>query len=188
MTGYWALFIIPWAIAGAWIFRTRGGGNWPVDLPRIVDLGIWGLLLALPLWWLAPWWAAILGVAWVMALTSWGHGDFLDMGGGTGDPDEILAKVVTFLTGKSDGFWRDGLGMALSGTTYVAGPAVIAAVFASPWWLLWLPIGFFGKGAAYVIGKRFQFSEIGLGSTVIGEYLTGGFMCAATGLFWWSLS
>ncbi len=188
MSGLYVLLIVPWAIAGGWSYRTRGGGNWPADLPRIVDLGIWGLLLALPLWFIAPWWAALIGVAWVMALTSWGHGDFLDMGGGTGDPDEVLAKLVTLLTGRSDGFWRDALGMGISGATYVVGPAVIATVFAGPLWLLWLGIGFLGKGAAYVLGKRFAAPGVGLGHTVIGEYLTGFTLCGGAGLLWFVIS
>ncbi len=148
-----------------------------------MDLGIWGLLLGLPLWFIAPWWAALIGVAWVMALTSWGHGDFLDMGGGTGDPDEILAMVVTFLTGQSDGFWRDGLGMAISGATYLIFPAILAAFFFSPWWLFWIGVGFLGKGGAYLMGKWLQ-NKISLKHTVVGEYMTGFLMVSGTGLFW----
>ncbi len=187
MTGYLALLILPYALAGGFWFRVRGGG-W-FDVPRIVDLTVWGLLVTLPVWFIGvPWYGSILSVAWVAALTSWGHGDFLDMGGRTGDPDEILAKLVTFLTGSSDGFWRDGLGMALSGLTYIVGPAIIAGVYASPWWLLWLLVGCL-KGAAYLIGKKLWLEgmRFGPGHTVIAEYLTGGFMCAGSGLLWWGL-
>lgn len=186
MTGYWPLLILPWAIAGAWIYRTRGGGNWPVDLPRIVDLGIWGLLLALPLWWLAPW-AAVIGVAGVMGFTSLGHGDFLDGGSGTkGDPDEMLAPFADFFTGQRDGRLHDIIGMALSGMTYTLVPAIIAATFAGPLWLLWLPIGAL-KGVGYAIGWRFGVPEWGLQPTVIGECLTGFMLCGGTGLLWWWL-
>ena len=73
--------------------------------------------------------------------------------------------------------------MMFSGMSYTLAPAVVAAIFAGPLWLLWLPIGAL-KGPAYILGKRFEFPQIGLGSTVIGEYLTGGFMCAWSGLMW----
>ncbi len=182
MSGYWALLSLPWAIAGAWSYRTRGGGNWPCDFPRIVDLALWGLLLAMPLWWLAPWWAALIGVAGVMAFTSLGHGDFLSVG--RPDPDEYISRFLHLFTDSRDGPVHDALGMALSGMSYTLVPAVAAAIFAGPLWLLWLPIGAL-KGAAYVLGKRFAFPEIGLGHTVIGEVLTGFLLCGATGLLWW---
>ncbi len=180
-----AFLILPWAIAGAWSYRTRGGGNWPCDFPRIVDLALWGLLLAMPLWWLAPWWAALIGVVGVMAFTSLGHGDFLDGGSGTrGDPDEMLAPFADFFTGQRDGRLHDIIGMALSGMSYTLVPAVVATIFAGPLWLLWVPIGAL-KGASYALGWRFAVPELGIGGTVVGEVLTGFWLCGATGLLWW---
>ncbi len=181
------LLILPWALAGAWIYRTRGGGNWPVDLPRIVDLAIWGLLLALPLWWLAPWWAALIGVAGVMGATSLGHGDLIDFGTNKRtDPDEYISRLLHLFTDSRDGPVHDALGMALSGMTYTLVPAVVAAMFAGPLWLLWLPIGAL-KGASYALGWRFAVPEWGLQPTVVGEYLTGFLLSGATGVLWWGL-
>jgi len=182
------LLLVLWAVAGGFWFRVRGGG-W-FEVPRVVDLGVWGLLVTLPIWFIGvPWYLGILAVVWCSTLTAWGHGDFIDMGGGTGDPDEVLAKVVTWLTGRADGYWRDALGMGLSGASYLVLPAALAAAYASPWWLLWLLVGFLGKGGAYAIGKRFEAPQLGLDSTVIGEYLTGGFMCAGSGVLWfWRLA
>ena len=180
--------IIPYAIAGAWSYRTRGGGDWPVNLPRIVDLGLWGLLLALPLWVLAPWWAALIGVAGVMAFTSLGHGDFIDFGtSGRTDPDEWLSRVLHLFTDLRDGPVHDAIGMGLSGMTYTFIPAVIASYFSGPLWLVWLPIGCL-KGASYALGWRLAIPQFDLGGTVLGEILTGFLLCGATGLLWWSMA
>ncbi len=184
MSGYLVPLL---AIAGAWIFRTRGGGNWPCDFPRIVDLGIWGLLLALPLWWLAPPWAALIGVAGVMGATSLGHGDLIDFGtSGRTDSDEYISRLLHLFTDSRDGPVHDALGMALSGMSYTLVPAVVATIFAGPLWLLWLPIGAL-KGASYALGWRFAVPELGIGGTVIGEYLTGFLLCGGSaGLLWWA--
>jgi len=188
MTGYWALLILPWAVAGAWIYRNRGGGNWPVNLPRVLDLGIWALLLTLPLWWIAPWWAAGIGVAAAMAATSLGHGDFIDFGtSGRTDPDELLSRLLHLFWDRRDGPTHDAVGMMLSGMTYTLVPTILAVVFAGPLWLLWLPIGTF-KGAAYALGWQLGVPEWGLDETALGEILTGFFLCGATGLLWWLLS
>ncbi len=179
------LLILPWAVAGAWIYRTRGGGNWPVDLPRVLDLGIWALLLSLPLWFIAPWWAALIGVGSVMAWTSLGHGDFIDFGtSGRTDPDELLSRFLHLFWDKRDGPVHDGVGMMLSGATYTLMLTILAAAFGGPQWLLWLPIGAL-KGLAYTIGWRFNIPSWNIDETALGEVLTGFFLCGATGLLWW---
>ena len=186
MSGYLALLVIPWALAGGWWYRVRGGGGGLPDVPRIVRLVVWALLLTIPLWFIAPWWAALVGVAAVTVATSLGHGDFLDFSrGGRGDPDELLAPLADWVTGQRAGFRHDMVGMGLSGILMTFGPAVVASYFAGPLWLVWAPLGAL-KGLAYAIGYRFAAPEIGIEPTVVGEWLTGIFLCGATGLLWWA--
>ena len=53
-------------------------------------------------------------------------------------------------------------------------------------YLLWLPIGAL-KGVAYTLGWRYGAPEIDIQPTVLGELLTGGLLCGATGLLWWAV-
>ncbi len=182
--------IIPYALAGGWWFRVRGGA--PPRLPRFALILGWSLIMTLPIWWLAPWWAAALVVAVTTGATSLGHGDWQDFGTShLSDPDEYLNVIVHRLTSKRDGTLHDMIGMALSGMSYTLAPALAAAVFAGPLWLLWLPVGAL-KAIAYWLGWRvFGFRVTFAGGlldhpTAVGEFLTGFLICGATGLLWWA--
>jgi len=186
MTGYLALLIIPWALVGGWWYRVRGGGGGLPDVPRIVRLVVWALLMTVPIWWLAPWWASVLTVAAVAGATSLGHGDFLDFSmKGKGDPDELMAPLADYITNERSSFKHDFIGMGLTGLLYTFPCAVVASYFAGPIWLVWWPLGAL-KGPAYATGYRYAAPELGIEPTVTGEWLTGIFLCGATGLLWWS--
>ncbi len=173
--------IIPWALTAGWWYRVRGGGAGLPGVPRIIRLVVWALLLTVPLWWLAPWWAALLGVAAVTGATSMGHGDFLDFSPhGRGDPDELLAPLTDWITGERSSFTHDMIGMGLTGLTYTFAPALIAAYWAGPLWFAWWPLGAL-KGLAYAMGYRFA---VGIQPTVLGEWLTGILLVGTTGLLW----
>ncbi len=188
MTGYWALLILPWALLAGWWFRVRGGGGGVPYLPRIIRLVVWALLMTVPIWWLAPWWAALLTVLAVAGATSLGHGDFLDFSmKGKGDPDELMAPLADYITGERSSFRHDFIGMGLTGLLYTLVPGIIAGYFAGPLWLLWCSVGLL-KGVSYAIGYRFAVPELGIEPTVLGEYLTGFSIVLATGLLWYFLS
>ena len=78
MSGYLALLIVPYAIAGALTYRLRGGGFFP--LPGLVRRLLSALLICLPIWWLAPWWAALGALGATMAVIPMGHGAIMDFG------------------------------------------------------------------------------------------------------------
>ncbi len=183
-----ALLLLLWAVVGGLWYRFRGGGFKPFDLPRAIDLGVWALLMTLPIWFIGiPWWGIPIPVVVVALVTALGHGDFLDGGSGTrGDPDEIFAPLTDLITGTRDGRWHDTVGMAISGMSYTIVPAFHAALFDGPMWLLWLPIGAL-KGLAYAIGWRIQ-GRIPIPQfdhpTAVGEFGTGFLLCGGVGLLW----
>ncbi len=184
-----AYLILPYAILGGLWFRYRGSGV-PFHPPRIVLILGWALIMTLPIWWLAPWWAAALVVAVTTGATSLGHGDWQDFGTShLSDPAEYLNVIVHRLTSKRDGTLHDMIGMALSGMTYTLAPALAAAVFAGPLWLLWLPVGAL-KAIAYWFGWRVFGFKVPIPHldhpTAVGEFLTGFLICGATGLLWWA--
>jgi len=177
MSGYLAFLIIPWALAGAWWYRVRGGGGGLPDVPRWLRFGVWALLMTIPLWFIAPWWAALIGMLAVAGATSLGHGDFLDFSKiGKGDPDELMAPLADWITGTRSSFTHDMVGMGLTGLTYTIVPAIVASYFAGPLWLAWAPLGSL-KGLAYAAGYRFAAPELGIEPTVTGELLTGFMLC-----------
>ncbi len=174
-------------LVGGWWYRVRGGA--PPKLPRIVNLGVWALLMAAPVWWLMPWWIA-LGVILVVGLaSSRGHGDYMGFGHGAEDPNEFLAPIVDALTRSRDGVFHDMVGMVLSGMTYTLAPALSAAYYADPLWLLWLPLGA-TKGIAYWLGwavydhTNFKGWPHLRPGTEIAEVLTGIFLCGGAGLLY----
>lgn len=194
----WAIYLIVlYALASGYLYRWRGGGwptskkswpNWLRGLHRLLRVTFSGSILCLPLWFLVPWWAAgAASILTVLAVTM-GHGDWLDFGTSKRtDPGEWLNPLVHLLTSKRNGPLHDTIGMTLSGLSYTLPPAVVAVIFLGPWWALWLPIGAL-KGVAYWLGWNVKLpSAPRLEPTVVGEFLTGFFLCGTAGLLSWVL-
>lgn len=72
-----AVIALPaYAVAGGLSYRLRGGGFFP--LPGLVRRPLAALLLTLPIWALAPWWASLAVLGATTVFVSLGHGDWLD--------------------------------------------------------------------------------------------------------------
>jgi len=194
-----AVYILLYALAGGLWFRFRGSGwlnrslrgvPW-VNPARFILISGWAVIMCLPLWWLAPWWAAAGAIAITTAATAQGHGDWM------GEPDraygpvqsEIFDPLVHWLMGRSHSTpLHNAIGMSISGMSYTLVPAFVAAWFASPLWLLWLPIGTL-KALAYWLGWNVFGFKVPIPQfdrpTAMGEFLTGFLTCGGAGLLWW---
>ncbi len=73
-----AILTLLYAIAGGLAYRLRGGGFFP--LPGLVRRLLSALLICLPIWWLAPWWAALGVLGATTLFISMGHGAIFDLG------------------------------------------------------------------------------------------------------------
>ncbi len=178
-----AILLPVYAIAGGLAYRLRGGGFFP--LPGLVRRPLAALLLTLPIWLLAPWWAALAVLGATTVFVSLGHGDWLDWGtSGRTDVNEWLNPLLHRVISQRDGPLHDFLGMCLSGVSITLPAALVAGFFASPIFLLWFPLGSM-KGVSYALGWRFHAPQLGLLATEIGEFLTGFFLCLGAGLLWW---
>jgi len=188
MTDTWPLLILALAVASGLAYRLRGGGFFA--LPGLVRRPLSALLLTVPIWFIAPWWAALVTVAVVSVFVSLGHGDWLDFGTSERtDPDEWLNPIVHLLTEKRDGVLHDMIGMALSGMSITLPAAIAAAWFAGPLFLLWLPIGAL-KAIAYWLGWNVFGTRVPVPHldhpTAMAEFMTGFLLCGAPGLLWWA--
>ncbi len=73
-----AILILVYALAGGLAYRLRGGGFFP--LPGLVRRSVAALLICLPIWWLAPWWASLAVLGATTLVISMGHGAIMDFG------------------------------------------------------------------------------------------------------------
>ncbi len=191
----WAIYLsVLYGLAGGCLYRWRGGGwptskktwpKWKRGLHKVSRVGFSGSFLCLPLWFTVPWWAAAAATILTITAVTMGHGDWIDFGTSQRtDPNEWLNPLVHLLTSRRDGPLHDTIGMILSGMSYTFSPAIVAAVFLGPWWMLWLPIGAL-KGAAYWLAWNVKVPSSP--PTVVGEFLTGFFLCGAAGALLWRL-
>ena len=180
-----AILIVASAVAGAVVFRLRGGwlGAWPLD--RQVTLAAWSGILTAPLWLVAPWWAVAAAFVATFGATSTGHGSGID---GGRHPDDDPDELWRYLWAPRDAPLDHAKFMAVRGALMSLGPGATAVC-----WLgwAWAPLLLCGAlmAPAYAIGWRYAWATEGnkrllpVGAEM-GEWLTGGSVAAVCALPW----
>jgi hypothetical protein len=167
--------IVASAIAGAVIFRVRGGFGPDFPGHRPITLGSWSALLTAPLWFLCPWYVVVAAFALVMGATSLPHGSGIDFGH---NPADDPTELWRHLWAPKDSMTHDAIFMAVRGglMTLPVGAAMLFST--SP---VWAFVGFTGglMGASYLLAWRM--TENG---AEIGEWLTGASVSAVCALLW----
>jgi hypothetical protein len=181
------------ALVGGYLYRWRGGGwpksrkawpSWARGIHRFLRVGLFGFALCWPLWVLAPWWVAFLAGALTTGAVSLGHGNYLDYGhhgpeGESDDPTEFWNFIVHRLTDARDGAWHDGLGMAISGVSYLLPLGVALAILVDPWFGLVALAGAL-KALAYGLGWFvWEMSRRDVSAIVVAELVAGGLLLGA---------
>jgi len=173
------------ALAGAVVFRLRGGwlGGWPLD--RQITLAAWSALLTAPLWMLVPWYYALAGFVLTFGATTLGHGSGLDFGRvKADDPDELWRH----LWAPDDDPEGDAKFMVVRGLLMTL-PAGVALVLGGHH--AWAAVGLSGAlmGPAYWIGYLYWRATQGNkrllpAGAEMGEWLTGFVLAGVCGLPW----
>jgi len=176
------------ALAGAVVFRLRGGwlGGWPLD--RQITLAAWSALLTAPLWFLAPWWAVLGAFVLTFGATSMGHGSGLDFGRAEADdPDELWR----YAWAPKDAPGDDALFMTVRGALMTL-PVGIALVLGGHY--AWAAVGLSGAlmGPCYWLGylnwKATQGNKRLLpAGAEMGEWLTGFALAGACAALWFAV-
>jgi hypothetical protein len=169
-------------LLGGFFYRIRGGAE--PDVPRPVDLATNALIFTAPVWFVAPWWAAVLTVVATFAAVSTGHGDGIDFGHHPDrDPSEWPNRILYAIPGLAkDGYAHDTAFMALHGLSYTVAPAIALAVYGPFSAAAVMLCAGAAKGPAYAIGwaVRDRFGAVGPHSwsagSEWGEVLTGAFI------------
>ncbi len=191
------LAIIAYALFGGWVYRIRGG--MPPSLfgcGKFCDRNLYAAGLVLPLWFLAPWYVAAIAQVLAFGALTTAHGDSQDFGhAGRTDPSEWYNVILHRVMRAQDGYLHDFCGMFLSGGLYSLPTALALSWYATPLWLLLIPVLALGKALAYLIGWAVYdqwgplwrdipgLRHVGPG-TGMGEALTGVFQWGTVAVLW----
>lgn len=167
-------------LAGAFLYRWRGGGFFP-NGPRPLSQSLFDLpMLVVPIaimgwsYWLVP--AYFLAVAFECT----GHGGFMDLGRWkSARKPERLEFLIQLANGKISEYWYDALGMAVTGLAVTIWPGAV--------------LGFSGyAGAGVLLALSGPLKAVGYMLTAKmpgeptewGEALSGGLRWAACAGIW----
>ncbi len=125
--------------------------------------------LAAPIWFIAPWWAYLIGAGATFGVVCFWRG--VDFSALENIPKHLVADAIIYAA--------VGIGYTL--------PLAAMGMFDSLLWLFWIPIGAL-NGLAHWFGFHVSIPEAGLSALKVGNILACIFLLGGTGALWLGIS